>query len=919
MLGFAPLATATLASSATATALPELTATVMAAFAVAGAADARSPTVVQATPDILLSGKAKSSVLALGGAAAALAIPVTGLGTAITTGIGTGQFTLAGELTARCATAGAATGELALACGAVSGVGIAASAQGRQLPLSLAAKASLRLAARLQGAMPVGLALWGESHSIARTASSLDLMAQGQATARLVSHVAGESGLAGSGHARAMATGRGQFAFELRGAAVAHSLSEGRVEAEVLAPGLARVATALCAQAAGAVSVQRLGDGLAAVMAQTRPALPLHGASAGHAAARIMANHSLSFFSVAQAKAAITGSSLAGIDPGVEGSASTAITAAMLPKFTLEGAGFAVSVPPRFAHLQGALPLAGAATSHATAQANSLKLTVVTGFAQGLTKVLGSGASRLDLAAASTVAMHIPATVGSTVLLAGQADASVQSQGAASGFQPMSGSGLGALSVHVQAASDQKLQGHRAGYVPVAGGASGSFMVARDLAADIAIVSDAARAIPLQGQAAAQMTTQATAAPDAIAIEGQATAASAGSGCLQIRLATHGAGTSRTTVASDATLVFAVALSVSASAPRQAMSEGRAELSGGTRALIPVSGVMLGSMRLAGSASGDLLLTVTAQGRLAVARSALAIADVDAMSGRILPFAVAARAGTALSVAVSAPLSVSGQGRAALAAHAAVNRAIDLAGAVTTDAGLAAAGQTGFDLNGAAYAQASIGADGRGAIARAATAVAETEIAGGSARSLHVAGSATGHIPLTAEAIGDRVNLKPSATLRVDARAGATGDVAFDAALRGQAVSSGAATGYVALTRTGAGDVAISSHSARVILFPGHASLAIASAGAANPPFAMTPLLLGYTTIGAGLEQNASVANGQGAAIIESSGSARPGAWPMAGRSAAFRAPPALQRAEPPRTGLSGRLLSSNSGRILRG
>jgi hypothetical protein len=670
----------------------------------------------------------------------------------------------------------------------------------------------------------------------------------------------------------------------------------------------------------GGLVLSRLGSGDVDSLGAGARLLPLKGASVGRSAARLSSDQILNLAGTSGADAAIVAGAELSSTVTVSASASAAIGAGMQPDLTLGGAGFAISLQPLWARIDGALGLAGTALGHASTQAIGARGFGLTGHVDGVAGVTGASSSQVDMARDSAGLAVSLARVSSAISLRGRGDASVQPRGAASGFLPMSGSGRGWLPVNAQAASDHLVGGHGAGFVAVAGGASGAFLVTRALGVGVAIVSGAARGIPLLGKSSATTATRASAVSVATELYGTTAALSASSVHLVSGFDLLGQAQAGLEVSFDAKLFFAADLTASAIAPRQAIAEIRTELGGVSNARTEGSASALGPMQLDGTAASALSLTITAQGTIGFARSTLAVTQVKVVSERSIPFALGMQARSALSAEIAASLLLSAQGSAALAAHAAVNRAIDLAGATTTDAGVAAAGQTGFDLFGAAYAQASIGAEGRGAIARAAAAaVAETEIAGGSARSLHVAGSATGHILLAAEAIGGRVNLKLSAALRVDARAGAMGDVAFDAALRGQAVSAGATTGFVALTRAGAGDVAISSHSARVILFPGHASLAIASAGAANTPFAISPLLLGHTTIGAGLEQNAPVANGQGAAIVKSSGSARPGAWPMAGRSAAFRAPPALQRSEPPRTGLSGRLVSSNSGRILRG
>ena len=673
----------------------------------------------------------------------------------------------------------------------------------------------------------------------------------------------------------------------------------------------------------GALVLSRLGSGDVDSVGAGARLLPLKGASAGHSAARLSSDQILNLSGASRADAAIAAGAGAGagaeVSWGVTVSASAAIGAGMQPDLALGGSGFAISLQPLWARIDGALGLAGAALGHASTQASGARAFGLTGHVDGVAGVTGASISQVDIARDSAGLAVSLARVSSAISLRGRGDASAQPRGVASHFLPMSGSGRGWLPVDAQAASDHLVEGHGAAFAPVIGMASGAFVVTRALGVGVAIVSGAARDMPLLGQSAAKITTRASVTHDVIAIEGKATAASAVSGLFQSGLATHGVTTARTTVASDANLVFAADLFVSASTPQQAAAAASATFSGAGSTLTYVSGTAFEPLQLGGMSAGDPSLTATAVGSIAFARSTLAVTQVEAVSARSIPFALEARVESALSASAVATAKLVGHANAVLPAYAQAHAAFDLVGTAAADGGVASAGQTSLSLTGAARADALIGADGLGAIASASAAVAEIEIAGGSAHSLHLAGSAAGHVPLTAGAASRRVDLELSAALSVDVRAGASGDIVLNGTARGQAVSSGATTGFVTLTRAGTGDVIIASQSARVIVILGRASLSIASVGAANALFAIDAVLRVQTTIGAKLQRDAFDAIGQGAANIKSSGSAKPGAWPVAGRSAAFRAPPALQRSEAPRVGLSGRLLSSNSGRILRG
>lgn len=151
----------------------------------------------------------------------------------------------------------------------------------------------------------------------------------------------------------------------------------------------------------------------------------------------------------------------------------------------------------------------------------------------------------------------------------------------------------------------------------------------------------------------------------------------------------------------------------------------------------------------------------------------------------------------------------------------------------------------------------------------------------------------------------------------------------LDAGLRSDVVLSGGAGArlearaesalHVALTRQGLGDLVVAASAARGMALEGSATALGIARAAADPALASRVAGTAATVIEvdfAGREMG-SAGRAAAAAVVTAVQGAAALAPALAVR--AFAAPPALRRTEPPRVALSGRLMPSNSGRILRG
>lgn len=911
MLGFAPLATAPLASNATAAALPVLTATAMAAFAVTGVADAHSHVAAQATPGITFTGAGQSSALALGAVsdagAAALAITATGLGAAITTGICAAQLVLSGQAVTHSTTAAAAGGELGLARGATSSVEIAASTQGRQLPLGLEAKATLGLTARLQGAMPVGLGLRGESQGGARTIISIDVLAQGQATARLDGHVAGESSVAGSGQASAMAAGRGQPPLDLRGDSIARSQSKGRAESGVSATGLARGVTPAQAQAAGAVSVERDSDGLVPALANARPALPLDAQGHGLVRTRVLSAAASTILGSGSGQAWISAEGQVGIGAGI------GITGRIL----------ASSRAPSLAVAAGAVSLAGAAHLQLQTHARFVRSAELTGLVCAGLNSLGQLRGQLPLSYAGMAAAPLLMAAGQSVPLEGRSAARTFAHlqtagsrlvlhGEAGGITARGGVGRSGLGLTVQAqgaaglaaTSDLPLiyVGTGQGVTEAQGAARTVLPIAAEGQVRSALIGRATTGLHIHGVSQAKAVIMGLAWEE-IELAGRSGGRLVTAGTARGTVAVARAFTGDVDVLGDSSRQISIsgAAAVRVDSTTQT-SESVVEIKGRAAARGATEAETVASVALAGAAKADMLTVATISGSIGWIASASATAPRSAQGRGALSFVGRGEVRSAVDVTARiAGLSIGGE----------------LAGAAGLTAGLTADAV----LDGAAAGSFAISGQGAGLFTVTRDSDTDVQVAGEAARVLPLAGAAEGALVVRATRADGAVELGGITTARVRAAA----NLARGAAMADQGHATGAARaqaismGHVTFVRLGLGDVQVAGGATRGMALLGSAQAGNVAQVAANLPLA--PELASKATNVILVEFTARDMGAAGRGIAQASvfGIATEPDLDLGLAFRAVGAPPALRRSEPPRTGLSGRLLPTNSGRILRG
>ena len=913
MLGFAPLAKAPLASNATAAVLPELTATATAAFAVTGVADAHSHVAAQATPGITFTGAGQGSALALGAVsdagAAALAITATGLGAAITTGICAGQLVLSGQAVTHSTTAAAAAGALGLSRSAASSVGVAASAQGRQLPLGLEAKATLGLTARLQGAMPIGLALRGESQGGARTIISLDLMAQGQATARLDGHVAGESSLAGSVYASGTIACEGQLLLDLRGDSIARSMSAASAKSGVSATGLARGATPAQAQAAGVVSVERDADGLTTTLANARPALPLDAQGQGLVSTRVGSAVAAKILGSGSGQALISAWGQVGIG------AAIGITGRVL----------ASSRAPSLAVSAGTVRLAGAAHLQLRTHARLLRSAELTGLVHAGLISTGQLRGQLPLSSAGMAATTLQTKAGRSV--------------------PLEGTSAARSITHLQAAGSRLVLHGEAGGITARGGVGRSgfgLMVQAHGAASLAAKSH----LHLPHDGTSHGVTDALGAARTvlpIAAEGQVRSALIGWATTGWHI--HGASQAKAAIMGLAREEIELA----------GRSGGRLVTAGTARGTVAVARAFTGDVDVLGDSSRQISIggaaavrvastTQTSESVVEIAGRAAARAATKAKSVASVALAGAAKVDMLTVASISASIgwiaqasataTRSAQGRGALSfvGKCQTRSAVDarawigglaIGGELAGAAGLTAGLIADAVLNGAAEGSIVIACQGTGQVSVARDSDAEVQVTGEAACTLPLAGAAAGTNVVQAERTEGAIALAGTATARVRAAA----NLARGAAMVVQGHATGAArifaisSGGIAFVRLGLGDVQVAGGAARGIAFLGSAHTRNITRAAAN--LSLAPQLVASVTNVIRVEFAARDMGAAGRGFAQASvfGIATDPDSDL-DLGLAFRAvgaPPALRRSESPRAGLSGRLTPTNSGRILRG
>ena len=222
-------------------------------------------------------------------------------------------------------------------------------------------------------------------------------------------------------------------------------------------------------------------------------------------------------------------------------------------------------------------------------------------------------------------------------------------------------------------------------------------------------------------------------------------------------------------------------------------------------------------------------------------------------------------------------------------------------------------------LKGATTTALETRADAAGVLAIARHSDAAVVIDGDAYRSISLRGSSEGQASITA-----KPRLLPlTATLTAEADNAAQGRASSAVTTVGsglaQVQSRAASQARLAISRTGAADVLILGAAWRGMPLLGISQALTPALAAANSLVMPGLAAAAANVIHLDLRAEAIAPGGQAAGSNLACAQDVSALWDFDMAAIAFRAPPALGRSEPPRLGLSGRLVPTNAGRILRG
>ena len=683
-----------------------------------------------------------------------------------------------------------------------------------------------------------------------------------------------------SGQAQDHAPGR---QIGLSGAAAAVARSNGGMALPLPVAGAAIGGLRSTGAATGRLGIAPVGSVSVAAIAARVQGLPLAGVAAARAHTVARAVRDVGFAGEAWADARRDAGLQGGFSLTGDGAAQLRARAIAVDGLALEAAG--ASTLGIAASLAVALELrhdAEGASSGSAALAAGLAL--VGGATASIS--LGSRASgQIDLGVLAGAATTVAMQGGGAIALDGTAQMAGRTSGALSRAIGTAGSGTTACRA--------------------TGGCAGGFDIAMPAGASVAATARAGARLPLEGEGSAAVlaagefvTTlslglQCDAATTRVAriIGAAALAAEAVSGSSVIAVADWAVlaltGSARATILEPRAGGAAGVLGLHRDGPGRAGNAitGHGGLgprfSGAAQGTMAARGMAIGSFGVARTVSGEVDVLGDAERRIGLAGQAVASAVSWAGAEDVLVSLNGATAMSALGSAIlddSVPLR--GAGRTSLATNASSALAIGWMVEASAATPQSARGQGALSLL------------GKGEVRTAAT------------------GAAMG---LVVEIDGNLEAATSTAVTGASTAFAAQGHASARAYLRG----TGA--GHLALTRAGLGDALVAGYAARRMALLGAAQAMSIARGAANLPLA--PRLAGraMTVIridlaGLGLA-TAGRADARGTVITTTAASA----WAVALTARALNAPPALRRAAAPRIGLSGRIMPTNSGRILRG
>jgi hypothetical protein len=222
-------------------------------------------------------------------------------------------------------------------------------------------------------------------------------------------------------------------------------------------------------------------------------------------------------------------------------------------------------------------------------------------------------------------------------------------------------------------------------------------------------------------------------------------------------------------------------------------------------------------------------------------------------------------------------------------------------------------------LKGATTTALEARADAAGVLAIGRDSDAAVEIDGDASRTISLRGSCEAQTSITAKPRPLRValGLITDAANAADGRASSAVTTAGSGTAKVQ--SRAASLGHLIVSRTGAANVQILGVAWRGMLFLGTSQARTPALAAANSSVMPSLVAAAANVIHLDLKAAAIAPGGQAAGSNLACAQDVSALWDLDMTAIAFRAPPALGRLELPRMGLSGRLVPSNTGHILKG
>ncbi|MCV2876333.1 hypothetical protein OE810_08680 [Rhodobacteraceae bacterium XHP0102] len=310
-----------------------------------------------------------------------------------------------------------------------------------------------------------------------------------------------------------------------------------------------------------------------------------------------------------------------------------------------------------------------------------------------------------------------------------------------------------------------------------------------------------------------------------------------------------------------------------------------------------------------------------AQARTLIALSGLGIAQGGATASSLLGV------DSSLFVAGIAPLNVESIGTWSAAGQMDAKTA--LAGSAETVLPIKTGAETHTDIAATANAAitltcaiaAKLGADGSASDTFTIHRGSDTAVAidADASRTLALHGQSKGLLSIAADPHPSKFGLEMLAAARSWAAGSASLDITTPVSATARAKSRASSRGRLEVDPAGSVDVLVLGEAVRGMPLFGASEAHITALAAANSIFApgLTASADNVIQLNFTAEAIAADVRAAGAALAEAL--EVNALWDLGTSSIAYRAPPALRRAEPPKYGLSGRLSPSNSGRILRG